>query len=131
TDLCAWQTARAVEAGRPTCEGLLDDPDRAVAAAAAMLLLMWPQTRALAKRTLIRTIADEPDPAAQARHILEFGVYATTDDEDTLERWLHHPGPVQAAAALALAWLADPAPLPAQAAAVLDVASRPGAAAFA
>jgi len=130
-DLCAWQTGRAIEAGRPTFERLLEDPGRAVAAAAAMLLLMWPQTRALAKRALIRTIVHEPEPLTKAERILELGVYATSDDEVALTRWLHHPGPVQAAAALVLAWLADPAPPPEPAAAVLAEVSRPNADALA
>jgi HEAT repeats len=127
TDLCAWQTGRAIAAGRRTFERLLEDPDRAVAAAAAMLLLMWPQTRALAKRALIRTIVHEPEPLTKAERILELGVYATSDDEAALTRWLHHPGPVQAAAALVLAWLADPAPPPQPAAAVLEEVSQPNA----
>src|SRR5262249_33288351 len=123
--LCAWQTGRAIAAGQPAFERLLADSDREVVAAAAMLLLLWPQTRALAKQALIRTITHEPDPATQAKCILELGVYATSDDEDTLKQWLEHPGLMQAAAALVLAWLADPAPLPQPAAAVFEMASRP------
>jgi len=132
-DLCAWQTGRAIQAGQTVFERLLDDPDRAVAAAAAMLLLMWPQTRAAAKPTLIRAIAQEPDPSAQSQRILEFGVYAASGDHDTLLRWLgpEHPSTVRTAAALVLAWLADPAPLPAPAAAVLEMTSQRGSDAFA
>jgi hypothetical protein len=129
-DLCAWQTGRAIAAGRPTFERLLDEPDRAVAAAAAVLLLIWPQTRALAKQALVRTINNEPDPVARAGRILELGVYAASDDIEALTRWLDHPGPVQAAAALVLAWLADPASLPQPAAAVLEQASRSNADTF-
>src|SRR5215475_12943234 len=66
-DLCAWQTGRAIQAGQGVFERLVDDPDREVAAAAAMLLLIWPQTRAAAKRALIRTIADEPESSAQTQ----------------------------------------------------------------
>src|SRR5262249_11128278 len=110
TDLCAWQTGRAIQAGQLVFQRLLDDPDREVAAAAAMLLLMWPQTRAAAKRALIRTIAEEPDASAQRERILEFGVYAADGDRDTLLRWLapEYPLTVQTAAALVLAWIADP-----------------------
>jgi hypothetical protein len=126
TDLCAWQTGRAIKAGQAVFERLLDDPDRAVAAAAAMLLLIWPQTRGAAKRALIRTIADEPDPSAQTQRILEFGVYAANGDDDTLLRWLapEHPSTVRTAAALVLAWVADPSPPAKPAAAVLEMASQ-------
>src|SRR5262245_39438672 len=132
-DLCAWQTGRAIQAGQGVFERLVDDPDREVAAAGAMLLLIWPQTRAAAKRALIRTIADEPESSAQTQRVLEFGVYAANSDRDTLLQWLapEHPLTMRTAAALVLAWSIDPSPLPDPAAAVLDMASQPRSDAFA
>jgi hypothetical protein len=131
-DLCAWQTGRAIQAGRSTFVKLLEDPDREVAAAAAALVLPWPETRARGKQALIRTVAGETDPVAQGRRILEFGVYAATEDVDTLADWLapHQPAPVRAAAALVWAWLVNPGPLPEPAAAALRDTSVPGSATF-
>jgi hypothetical protein len=132
-DLCAWQTARAIQAGRPTFERLLNDPEREVAAAAAELLLLWPQTRRLARRTLVQTIEEEPEAVEQGRRILEYGVYAEPDDLGTLERWVapDRPAEVRAAAALAWAWAVNPEPLPAPAAKALEDCSTPSATAFA
>jgi len=132
-DLCAWQTGRAIQAGRPTFERLLGDPDREVAAAAAALLLPWQETRSLAKRALVRTIADEPNPVAQARRILELGVYAAREDVPLLAEWVapDRPGPAQAAAALVWAWVVNPESLPEPAASVLRASSDPGSDAFA
>ena len=117
-ELCAWQAGRAIAAGRPVFEGLLEDGDREVAAAAAALLLPWPETRAAGKRALTRTIEDEPDPLRQGRRILQFGVYGADEDASTFERWVapSRPAEARAAAALAWAWAADPGPLPGPAA---------------
>jgi hypothetical protein len=130
-DLCAWQFARAVQAGRPVYEWLLEDSDRKVSAEAAMILLLWPQTRAAGKQTLIRTIEDEADTIEQAGRILEFGVYAAAEDVPQLLEWAasHRPIEVQAAAALAAALVVNPAAPPA-AAALVD-ASAPECQAFA
>jgi hypothetical protein len=132
-DLCAWQTGRAIQAGRPTFERLLDDPDLEVAAGAAALLLMWRDTRDQAKRALIRTVADEANPVEQAGRVLELGVYAAAEDIGTLSEWIapHRPAPVRAAAALVWAWVVNPEPLPRSVAVVLQAASAPGADAFA
>jgi hypothetical protein len=132
-DLCAWQTGRAIQAGRPTFQRLLSDPDREVAAAAAELLLMWPEARPLAKRALVRTIEEEPDAAEQGRRILELGVYSAPDDLSALERWVasDRPAEVRAAAALVWAWAVNPQPLPRLPAKALDDCSTPGATAFA
>jgi hypothetical protein len=85
-DLCAWQTARAIQLGQSTFVRLADDADREVAAAAAALLLQWPETRDVGKRALVRLVADETDSIEQARRILEFGVYSATGDVATLAR---------------------------------------------
>ena len=132
-DLCAWQTGRAIYAGRPTFEKLLSDADRTVAAAAAALLLLWPETRAAGKRALICTVSDEPMPTEQASRILEFGVYGATADEKTFTEWTlpHQPAVVRAAAVLAWAWAVNPAPLPAAGAAALRDVSVPNSDAFA
>jgi HEAT repeat protein len=132
-DLCAWQTARAIQAGQPTFERLLKDPDRQVATAAAFLLLLWPGTRASAKRALVRMIVEENDPARQAGCILEFGVYATADDLPTFAEWVVPGLPLErrAVAALAWAWAINPAPLPKLAATALATASAPTCLAFA
>src|SRR5262249_4313204 len=87
-DLCAWQTGRAILAARPTFERLLEDPDRQVAAAAAVLLLLWPETRSAGKRALSRIIEGEPDPVEQVRWILELGVYASADDAAVFANWV-------------------------------------------
>ena len=131
-DLCAWQTGRAIQAGRATFERLLDDPDLAVAAAAAELLLLWPETGSAAKRTLIRTIDGEPDPVQQAQRILELGVYGTSEDLAALVEWTapQRPAVVRAAAGLACAWIVDPAPLPEPVAEALADASAADADAF-
>lgn len=131
-DLCAWQAGRAIQAGRPTFVQLLEDPVREVAAAAAALLLLWPETRALAKQTLVRTVAEEPSAVEQGARILEFGVYATDDDMATLAEWTvpHQPDLVRAAAALVWAWVVNPGPLPEAAAAALRATSAPGTDAF-
>src|SRR5438445_5040105 len=126
-DLCAWQTGRAIQAGRPTFERLLEDRDREVAASAAQLLLLWPQTRGRGKRTLIRTIADEPQALEQARRVLEFGVYADAEDVAALAEWVlpQQPAEMRAAAALAWAWVVNALPLPEPAAVALrDTAVR-------
>jgi hypothetical protein len=132
-DLCAWQAGRAIQAGRPTFERLLNEPDREVSAAAAMLLLLWPETRPRAKQALVRAIDDEAEPVEQGRRILEFGVYSAREDVDTLTEWIapHQPAATQAAAALVWAWVVNPAPLPEPAAAVLRAASAPGSEIFA
>jgi HEAT repeat protein len=130
-DLCAWQTGRDIQAGRPTFEKLLDDPDRQVAAAA--LLLLWPETRAAGKRTLIRTAEEESDPVEQGRHILELGVYGSAEDVATLAGWVapYQPPAVRAAAALVWAWVVNPAPLPEPAAEAIRDTSAPDSSAFA
>jgi hypothetical protein len=122
-DLCAWQFARAVQAGRPVYAWLLEDSDRKVSAEAAMILLLWHETRAAGKRTMIRTIEDEADPIEQAGRILEFGVYAAAEDVPQLVEWAapHRPMEVRAAAALAAFFVAIPAAQPA-AEAVQDLA---------
>lgn len=132
-DLCAWQTGRAILAGRPTFERLLNDPDREVAAAASILLLLWPETRRAGKRGLIRVIEHETDPVAQARWILEFAVYGERDDAATYAEWAapQRPATVRAAAALAWAWVVNPAPLARAAAVALDDTSTPQSDAFA
>lgn len=132
-DLCAWQTGRAIQSGRPTFVRLLEDRDREVAAAAAALLLLWPETRALGKQALIRTIAEEVDPVEQGGRILEFGVYAANEDVDTLAEWIapHQLAPMRAAAALVWAWVVTPGPLPEPAAATLHATSVPSSDAFA
>jgi hypothetical protein len=132
-DLCAWQTARAIQAGRPTFERLLDDPDLEVAAGAATLLLMWRDTRDRAKQALIRTVAAEANPLEQARRVLEFGVYAAAEDIGTLSEWIapDRPALMLAAAALVWAWVINPAQPPRSVAVVLESASAPGADAFA
>ncbi len=123
--LCAWQVGRAIRAGRPTYERLTDNPDRAIAAAAAELLLLWPETRAHGKRALIRAIEHEPDPVEQARRILVFGVHGDAADAATYELWVDpgRPEEVRAAAALAWAWMVDPELPPGPAARVLFDAS--------
>jgi HEAT repeat protein len=132
-DLCAWQTGRAIQAGRPTFERLLKDPDREVAAAAAELLQLWPETRRRARRTLIKTIEEEPEAVEQARRVLEFGVYADSGDLATLKQWVapDRPAEMRAAAALTWAWVVNPEPLPEPAAAALRDCSTPTATAFA
>jgi hypothetical protein len=132
-DLCAWQIGRAIQAGQPTFERLLDDSDLEVAADAAAILLLWPATRRPAKQTLIRAVAREPNPLQQARRILEFGVYAAAEDVNTLGQWisLDQPTAVQAAAALVWAWLTNPGPVPPLAAAALRTTTDPGCDAFA
>ena len=132
-DLCAWQTGRAIGAGRPVYMRLLDDPDRRVAAAAASLLLIWVDTRAEAKRALARIINEETDPTEQARHLLAFGVYAERDDVDALAAWAaaHRPAPMRAAAALSWAWAINPEPAPERLTQTLDALSAPDAVAFA
>lgn len=124
-DLCAWQVGRAILAGRPTFERLTNDPDRALAAASAELLLLWPETRADGKRALIRAIEDEPDPIEQARRILVFGAHGDAADAVTYERWVDpgRPEEVRAASALAWAWMMDPERPPGPAARVLYDAS--------
>ena len=126
-DLCAWQTGRAIQAGQATYERLLDDPDRAVAAAAASLLLLWPQTRTAGKRTLARLIADEPDPVAQGSRVLELAMYASRNDLALFADWVA-PGQaieLRAAAALGWAWAITPEELPAPAAQALAEAAAP------
>lgn len=132
-DLCAWQIGRAIQAGQPTFERLLGDPDLEVAAEAAALLLLWPETRLLAKQTLIRTVTRESNPLRQARRILEFGVYAAAEDVNTLAQWASpdRPAAVRAAAGLVWAWLTNPDPVPPAAAAALRATSDPGCDAFA
>jgi HEAT repeat protein len=132
-DLCAWQTGRAIQAGRPVFFRLLDDPDRRVAAAAASLLLIWVDTRAEAKRALTRIINEETDPTEQARHLLAFGIYAERDDVDALAEWAaaHRPAPMRAAAALGWAWAINPEPAPEPLTQTLDALSAPDAVAFA
>ncbi len=132
-DFCAWQTARAIQRGQATFERLLDDPDHQVAAAAASLLLLWPQTRPTARQALIRMVAEEKDPARQAGCILEFGVYSTADDVPTFAGWASPTQPleVRAAAALAWAWAINPTPLPQPAATALAAASAPTCLVFA
>jgi hypothetical protein len=75
-DLCAWQTGRAIQAGQQTYIAILEDPERAVATSSAKLLLLWPETRQLAKQRLIQAFDDESDPVQQGDWILEFGAYA-------------------------------------------------------
>jgi hypothetical protein len=118
-DLCAWQTGRAIQAGQTTFERLLIDPDPLVAAAAAMLLLIWPETRDAGKQTLIRLIENESNPVEQGRMILEFGVYAVFEDVSLFQKWVAQPTEVCAAAALAWAWIINPEPLPQPAARAL------------
>jgi hypothetical protein len=132
-DLCAWQTGRAILAGRPTFQRLLKDPDRETAAAAAALLLRWPESRGAAKQALVRTIEDEPDAVAQGRRVLDFGVYAAADDAAVFARWVmpQRPAALRAAAALAWAWAINPGPLPEAAAQTLDEVSAGSCDAFA
>jgi HEAT repeat protein len=132
-DLCAWQTGRAIQAGRPMFERLLDDPDLEVAAGAATILLMWRDTRDRAKQALVRTVAKEVNPIEQARRVLEFGVYAAAEDIGTLSEWIapDRPALVRAAAALVWAWVVNPAQPPRSVAVILEAASGPGADAFA
>jgi HEAT repeat protein len=132
-DLCAWQTGRAIQAGCPKFERLLDDPNQEVAAAAGAILLLWRETRIQAKEALVRAIADEANPVEQARRILELAVYAANEDAAVLAEWVapHRPACVRAAAALAWAWLCNPVPLPASAARALEETSAPGEEAFA
>ena len=113
-DLCAWQTARAIQVGRSTFVSLAEDADREVAAAAAALLLQWPETRIIGKRALVRAVADETDSVEQARRILEFGVYSASEDVSMLARWSapDQPSVVRAAAGLVWAWVVNPRPLP-------------------
>lgn len=120
-DLCAWQAARAIRAGLPVFERLLEDPDRGVASASAALLLLWPDTRVAGKQALARVIEEGSDPVEQARQILEFGIYGCAEDFATFEEWVawSRPGAVRAAAALAWAWVVNPGPLPAPAAVAL------------
>lgn len=132
-DLCAWQVGRAIWAGRSTYERLADDPDRAVAAAAAELLLLSPESRAHGKRVLVRTIEEEPDPIEQARRILEYGVYGESADAGLYERWVDpgRPGVVRAAAGIAWAWMVDSDPPPRPAARALHETSADASDAFA
>ena len=131
-DLCAWQTGRAIQAGRSTFERLLEDPDRAVAAAAANLLLPWPETRRIAKRSLVRFIEEEADANQQGERILEFGVYANEGDLPALDRWITPKQPVEmrAAAALTWAWVVNPGQVPAPVLSALHDCSTPTATAF-
>ncbi|MBO0758439.1 MAG: hypothetical protein J2P54_21520, partial [Bradyrhizobiaceae bacterium] len=131
-DLCAWQTARAIQVGRSTFVRLAEDADRDVAAAAAVLLLQWPETRDIGKRTLVRAVADETDCVEQARRILEFGVYAASEDVGTLARWIgsDQPGAVRAAAGLVWAWMVNPRPLPQAVDVALRTTAAPGSDAF-
>lgn len=132
-DLCAWQAGRAIQAGKPTFERLLKDADLDVAAEAAALLLLWPDTRQRAKEALIRTVVRESNALTQGRRILEFGVYASAEDVNTLAQWVSpgQPAAVRAAAALVWAWLTNPGPLPRAAAAALRATTAPGCDAFA
>jgi hypothetical protein len=132
-DLCAWQTGRAIQAGQPTFESLLEDPNREVATAAAEMLLVWPATRCRAKRTLVRAIDQEGDAVEQARRILELGVYGDADDEASFIEWVapNRSGPMRAAAALTWAWVVNPAPVPESAAVALSDCSLPNCDAFA
>jgi hypothetical protein len=132
-DLCAWQTGRAIQAGQPTYERLLEDPNREVAAAAAELLLPWPETRAAAKRVLVRMIESEPDSTRQAQRILEFGVYGSQEDVPTFAEWVapRRPAEARAAAALAWAWVVIPDPVPELAARALADGSAVDCGAFA
>jgi hypothetical protein len=131
-DLCAWQTGRAIRAGQATYQRLLDDPDRTVAAAAANLLMLWPETRAAGKQALARLIAEEPDPVAQGSRVLELAMYATRDDVPRFADWVAPGQPIElrAAAALAWAWAVTPDELPQPAAEALDAAAAPGCQAF-
>jgi HEAT repeats len=131
-DVCAWQTARAIQSSGPTFVRLLEDPVREVVAAAAALLLLWPETRTLGKRALARAVADEPNPVEKGASILEFGVYATSEDAATLAEWVapYQPDLVRAAAALVWAWVVNPGPLPEAAAAALRATSAPSSRAF-
>jgi HEAT repeat protein len=132
-DLCAWQTGRAIRAGRPVFEWLLEDAEREVAAAAATLLLLWQETRGRAKQALIRIIEDEGDPVEQARRILEFGVYGETNDLPKVLEWTapRLPAEVRAAAALVAARVMNGSPLPEPAATALRDTSEPSSSAFA
>lgn len=131
-DLCAWQTGRAIQAGRPMFERLLEDSNRTVAAAAAKLLLLWPETRQIAKRNMVRLIEEEPDSKKQGECILEFGVYADESDLPTLNRWIIPGGAAEmrAAAALTWAWVADPRRVPEPVLSTLHDCSAPAATAF-
>lgn len=113
-DLCAWQTGRAIQSGQSAFEALLSDSDLRVAAAAAALLMLWPDDRDDAKQTLIRCIEREFDPIERARCILEFGVYGVANEGTVFSAWVapNQPAEVRAAAALAWAWAIDPDPLP-------------------
>jgi len=124
-DLCAWQTARAIQAGRPVFERLACEADRNIAAAAAAILLLWPESRAAGKRVLIETLVEEPSPVEQARHILELGVYGAGEDVAVLAPWCapDRPAVTRAAAALVWAWIVNPEPLPEAAVLALDDAS--------
>jgi hypothetical protein len=131
-DLCAWQTARAIQAGRPTFERLLEDPDRSIVAAAARMLLLWPETRKRAKISLIRDIESEADNVEQGKRILEFGVFADEDDLPTLEWWLDakQPEEVRAAAAITWAWVVKPLPVTDAVVSALTDCSTPESIAF-
>jgi HEAT repeat protein len=131
-DLCAWQTGRAIQAGRPTFERLLEDPDRVVAAGAAKLLLLWSETRQIAKQSLIRFIEQESDSHRQGERILEFGVYADEADLSTLDCWITPARSVEmrAAAALTWTWVINPRQVPEPVLSALHDCSTPTATAF-
>ncbi len=132
-DLCAWQVGRAIRAGRPVYERLMDDPDRAVATDAAELLCLWPETSDKGKEFLLRMIEHETDPVEQSRRILRLGSQGEADDAEIYAQWIDpaFPGVVRAAAALAWAWLVDPDPLPRPAARTLQETSAHDSDAFA
>lgn len=126
-ELCAWQVGRRILEAMPTFLHLLDDPDSEVATAAAILVMQQSETRTIGKRTLSRMVELERDPVRQAKWILEFGVFASRDDDAILANWLAPTQPlvVRAAAAITWAWLTEPAAILEPATSALRAAAEP------
>ncbi|VTR96646.1 hypothetical protein [Tuwongella immobilis] len=114
-NLCAWQTARGIEAGKPVYLQLLSDADRQVAQAAAWLLLHWRDTRIAAKSALVSWADDDAlAPIDRATAILQFASFRAEGDAASFQRWLQPNQPPMLRLAAGLGWAKQlhPDPLP-------------------
>lgn len=126
-DLCAWQTGRAIRAGLPVYESLLNHSNKEIAGNAANLMLLWHESREAAQVALRAAIDAEKDPGTKAELLLKYGVYGSTRDLAAFRYWTARSEPmiVRTAAAICWARAIEPAPLPEDVHALLDEATTP------
>lgn len=126
-DLCAWQTGRAIRAGLPVYESLLNHSNKEIAGNAANLMLLWHESREAAQVALRAAIDAEKDAGAKAELLLKYGVYGSTRDAEAYRYWTARTEPMTVRTAAAICWARaiEPAPLPDDVHALLDEATVP------